>query len=226
MKDEARAVEEIARTAGKGIDAARELGSFIAQFIRGPLEQASGMVEDRLKYMRWERQQRMIQRSKEFLKQLGLDAPTRAVPMKIALPILQAASMEDDDSLQDIWVRLLVNAGDAGREVEITRMHISILEDLSSLDVRILNTIYSHVGDQIWRGIWTHELPDRIAERGPQGDDNHPSPEIQLALGNLVRVGCLSPASTYGGRESLSFVYPTVLGQSLYKACTLRRSQG
>ena len=226
MKDEARAVEEIARTAGKGIDAARELGSFIAQFIRGPLEQASEMVEDKLKYMRWERQQRMIQRSKEFLKQLGLDAPTRAVPMKIAIPILQAASMEDDDSLQDIWVRLLVNAGDAGWKVEIKRMHISILEDLSSLDVRILDTVYSHVGDKIWRGIWTHELPNSIAERGPQRDDNRPSPEIQLALGNLVRVGCLSPASTYGGKESLSFVFPTVLGQSLYEACTLRRSQG
>ena len=94
MTDEAKAAGEIAKTTGKAIDASREFGGFIAPYIRRPLEQAIGIVEDKLKYMRWERQLRLIVRSKKFLEELGLEAPTRAIPMKIAIPLLQAASLE------------------------------------------------------------------------------------------------------------------------------------
>lgn len=226
MTDEAKAAGEIAKTAGKAIDASREFGGFIAPYIRRSLEEAMGIFEDKLKYMRWERQVRLMARSKKFLEELGLEVPTRPVPMKIAIPLLQAASLEEDDELQDVWARLLVNAGDADRKIEIRRMHVSILEDLGSLEIRIINTVYSTVGERLWQGIWTHELPDAIAAHGPKGDDHRPTPDVQLALGNLIRLQCLSSASTYGGADSFSFVYPTFLGESLYDACTLRTKQG
>lgn len=225
MTDEARAAEEIAKSVGTAIDAGREFGKFIAPYIRRPLEQAIGIFEDKLKYMRWERQVRLMVRSKDFLRELGLEAPTRAVPMKIVIPLLLAASLEDDDELQDVWARLLVNAGDADRKIEIRRLHISILEDLGTLEVQIINTVYSTVGERLWQGIWTHELPEALAAHGPKGDDHRPAPDVQLALGNLIRLQCLSSASTYGGADSLLFVYPTVLGKSLYDACTLRTKQ-
>ena len=56
----AKAAQEVAKTTGKGIDAGLELGGFFARFTGGPLEQASGIVEDKLRYMRWERQVRLM----------------------------------------------------------------------------------------------------------------------------------------------------------------------
>lgn len=60
MKDESKAVEEIARTTGKVIDAGRELGGFLSKYVGGSIEQVAGIMEDKLKHMRWERQVRLI----------------------------------------------------------------------------------------------------------------------------------------------------------------------
>ncbi len=141
LDEEAKATQEIAKVAGKITDAARETGGFIARYIGGSLEQGIGIFEDKLKYMRWERQVRLMQRADEFLRERGLEGPTRLVPMKIAIPLLQAASLEEDDDLQDIWARLLVNAADAGSGVEVKRAYISILEDFDPLEAKILQKI-------------------------------------------------------------------------------------
>ncbi|MFZ3128241.1 MAG: hypothetical protein WA136_09515, partial [Rhodoferax sp.] len=97
MDEESKAVQEVAKTTGKAIDAAREAGGFIAKFISGPLEQGVGIFEDKLKYLRWERQIRYMQRAQELLKLSGLDSPTRAVPLKLAIPLMQGASLEEDN---------------------------------------------------------------------------------------------------------------------------------
>jgi len=144
--------------------------------------------------------------------------------MKIAIPLFQAASLEEDDELQDIWARLLVNAADSGRDLEIKRMYITILEDLGTLDVKILSCIYSSHGLRDGVGFWTHKLPDGLSLRqGPRSSDTGPSAEVQLALANLTRVGCLLPASSHGGKDSFLCMYPTLLGKKLYEACTLQK---
>ena len=121
FSEASKAATQIAKTTEKALDAAREAGGFISRFVAGPLEQGMGIFEDRLRYMRWERQLRLMRRSEEVLRDLGLSAPTRAVPLKIAIPLLQSASMEDEDELQDRWVNLLVNAADAESGIDIQR---------------------------------------------------------------------------------------------------------
>jgi hypothetical protein len=56
MADEAKAVQAIAETTGKVIDATRSAASFIAAYIDGSLEVAMEIYEDNLKYLRWQRQ--------------------------------------------------------------------------------------------------------------------------------------------------------------------------
>ena len=99
LVESAKAVQETAKATGKAIDASRDFGTFVARFIGGPLERASWIVEDKLRYMRWERQARLMKRAQEFLEDVGLSEPTRAVSMKVAIPLFQAASLEEDDSL-------------------------------------------------------------------------------------------------------------------------------
>ncbi len=44
----------------KGMDIASGMGEFLAPLVQGSLTQIAGMFEDKLKYMRWERQLRLI----------------------------------------------------------------------------------------------------------------------------------------------------------------------
>ena len=222
-EEASKAVQELAKTTGKAIDASREAGGFIARYISGPLDQGVGIFEDRLKYMRWERQVRLMSRAEAFLKQSGLSAPTRAVPLKLAIPLLQGATLEEDDDLQDRWAVLLVNAANASFGVEIQRSYVNILEQLNTLEVQVLDTLYSLPFEQSQHaGIITADLPHnaRIVQE-KETDFVRPSETLVLALSNLSRLGCIRPGMTWGGGESFGRVNPTILGRYFVNACRL-----
>ena len=225
MNDEtAKAVQEIAKTTGKAIDLVNNFGRFIAKFIAGPLEQGIGIFHDKLIYMRWERQARLIKRSKDFLNEVGLSDPTRPVPLNIAIPLLQAASLEEDDELQDRWAKLLVNAGNANSDVVIKRSYISILEDLSPMDARILEKICS-VALQEDESILAYKLPDEAVIYKNNMLFPEPSQDVQLSLSNLMRLGCITLPIFMGGRLNFTEVQPTLLGSCLVEACTLQNKK-
>lgn len=232
LTEASKATQEIAKTTGRAIESAEKLGRFIARFVSGSLEQATGIVEDKLKYMRWERQVRLMLRAEDLLSELGLKGPTRPVPLKFAIPLLQAASLEDDDELQNLWAQLLVNAANAASGISLKRVYIEILESIGSLEMAILQTVYSIPFDEMHhKGVITSRLPSVAEVRDPEKearDDaalqpDQPSPEVELALANLGRLGCLSPSITWGGGQSFRIVNPTKLGQTFVDACTLQR---
>lgn len=228
MEEEFKAVQEVAKTAGKVTDAAREFGGFLAFLIKRPLEQAMAIWEDRLKYMRWERQVRLMQRAKKFLSDRGLQEASRATPMSFAIPLLQAASLEEDDYLQDRWAMLLVNAADAKSGIDIRRAFISILEDLSPFDALILDKIFHALPAATTaenQRIFTAQLPE---EAVVWNDKEHPAntirlpKEVELSLGNLYRLGCLT---SWGGwfipPNDFICVCLTALGKAFVEACTI-----
>jgi len=228
MTDElAKAAQEAARASGKAVDAVLELGRFIARYVNGPLEQGMGIFEDKLRYMRLERQVRLIDRADVFLRERGLDGPTRPVPLKIMIPLLQGACLEDDDELQDRWAALLVNAADADSGISVHRAFVSILEEIGPLEALLLEKIYAIPWDASFDGIYTGNLPEEAipvpAYRSVDGPDRsleqNLRPDVELALGNLVRVGCLKGRLTWGGTEFLSVVSQTVLGKAFVEAC-------
>ena len=97
MSDESDAIKEVAVTAGKITEASREMGGFIAKLIQGPLEQGIGIFEDKLRYIRWERQVRLRTKYKELMREIGMTQPTRTLPLNFAIPFFRGASLEEDD---------------------------------------------------------------------------------------------------------------------------------
>lgn len=224
MNEEAKAVGEIAKTTGKAIDAAKAAGGFIAKYIGGALEQGMGIFEDKLRYLRWERQHRLMLRADEFLKRSGLEEPSRAVPLKLALPILQGATLEENDEIQDRWAALLVNAANASFSGEVRRAYASMLEQLTSLDVRILDVIYSlPFFDGMEYGVTTNALPDsaQLMTGSDAQSAGRPPEEVEVSLANLTRLGCIRPSLTYGGGEIFSRVVPTFAGREFVRACRI-----
>lgn len=225
-EETAKAAQEIAKATGKAIDAGQQFGRFISKYLHGPLEQGIGIFEDRLKYMRWERQVRLMPRADELLRTLGLPGPTRAIPMKLAIPLLQGASLEDDDSLQDMWARLLVNAANADSGVDLKRVYIDILERLTPLEALLLDVMYRLPFETTQHNkIRTDGLPE-IAIAGVENDATQaewkePNEAVKLALISLAHVGLIAPARTWGGGELYSAVNPTLLGKHFVAACTL-----
>ena len=109
----------------KAMDMATKAGEFIAPLVKGTLEEGIGIFEDKLKYIRWERQIRLMERADSFMKARGIQVEN-PIPLKLAIPLLEGAALEDDDDLQDRWAKLIVNSVRADG-VELKRVDVNII---------------------------------------------------------------------------------------------------
>ncbi|CAL8474579.1 Abi-alpha family protein [Caballeronia sp. S22] len=217
----AKAVGEVAKTTGKVVDAARAMGGFIAKYTHGSIEQAMGIFQDKVSYARWERQIRLMERATKFLEERGLKEPPIPVPLKMAVPLLSAASLEDDDYMQDMWAHLLVNA--SVTESSQKRAFVSMLENMSSLDAQVLNELFRvETENGPGTAMLTYDLP-RLAHPvlSQQTVDPlvNPPGDVAFALSNLARISAITAAAVWDGGVTVAMVQMTMLGRELVRAC-------
>lgn len=216
-----KAGQEIGKATGKGIDAAQTAGGFFGKYLAAPLEEASGILTDRLRYTRWERRARLIQRAQIFLQAQGCEAPTRRLPLGIGVPLIEAGSLEDDDALQDVWAQLLANGADANFEQGIRRAFVTILSDLTSLDAKILSMIVNAPSSHLDKDgyVRTIAFPHGYLAYGREAMQAALDPHTDVAIWNLSRLGCIELGSAWEAASAL-FVRSTSLGRAFVAAVT------
>src|SRR6266566_1420752 len=138
ITESAKAVQETAKTVRTGLEATQQLGRFVSRITTEPLETVMGILSDKLQFMRWERKLRLAKRGREILNQRGIQGSLRPIPYKLALPIVEHASLEDNDELQDLWANLLASAVDPKFEGLIRSAYIDIIRQLEVVDVHLL----------------------------------------------------------------------------------------
>jgi hypothetical protein len=97
------------------------------------------------------------------------------------------------DLLQDMFARLRVNATIADGPVKAQR---AILQDIGPLEALLLDRIYQGTNN-LQPTIRTATLPNEYSNQD-DSTDILPSLELQLALWNLARLGCLEPGGGWG----------------------------
>jgi hypothetical protein len=142
--------------------------------------------------------------------------------LKAAIPLIEAASLEEDDELQDLFARLLVNGTDPDSGVNAKRTFVTILQDFGRLEARLLQMLCDAPGNPFT--IKTAGLPDHYMD-DVKAEENLalPSEEVAVTLSNLARLGCIAPAGTWDGGSTVAAVSVTALGRALYRACTVGR---
>ena len=215
----AAATEATANASKEAIQASRELGRFFS----GPAREVVGILEDYVKVVRFERRVRLAGRVRKVLIEKGMTGPTRKIPLNIAVPLLENATLEEDDDLLEVWARLLVNGSDAGSGIELRRAFVSVLAEMTSLDVRSLAQIESAAtlnAESGATGVWTYELPERAIPYVKPERTRDPSPEVAISLGNLERLGCIISSNQTPVRTGYELVNLTPFGRALIDACT------
>ncbi|MEK0452597.1 MAG: hypothetical protein AGIKBDMD_00533 [Synergistaceae bacterium] len=85
------------------------------------------------------------QKAVKILKKRGITnkEQLRDITTKFGLLYVEGASVEDEPELQELWAKLLVNALDPHFEGDIRVSFMSIIKDLTSLDIKILDIMNS-----------------------------------------------------------------------------------
>lgn len=235
----ADATKEVAVTSGKAIDAASGVGNFFNRVFGELVVDGVGLVADRLKHYRGERSIRLASDVQKKLHLEGIEL-VRPLHPKIALPLIENASLESNEDLHSMWVNLLATGLDPDKP-EIDRKFVSVLADMSSEDA-----------------LEFRRLAEEWLELDPMDNTQLDGLEYELAVEtrgdqdhsiiNLNRLGLIAPCCVFFrtfvpaqistidannndlaiGRQSdpikasggLDFVYVTAFGEAFYDAVT------
>jgi hypothetical protein len=195
LKEAAKAAQEIAKTAGKAIDATRSAGGWLDRIFGDGIEHAvARRWSDRELVRRieaaildWGKLELLLHKVEKSLREEGI-TKLRMPPPKIMLPLLEHATMEHEDDLHTLYANLLATAVDASTE-EIERIYVSVLAELSGRDVRVLRKMFAEWS--FWR--------EREAEIGKKSGDRYGSgisglPENdETSVVLLYRLGLILP---------------------------------
>ena len=111
-----------------------------------------------------------MRRAKQILAEAGIEPAN--VPPKLFLPIMEHASLEDDETLQEKWAALLANAANPNAKPGVHIAFAGILKDLSPEEADLLNCIHAHVRSEIvkrnlpWRAVSAPEIDLEEAMQG------------------------------------------------------------
>lgn len=226
----AKAIQESAKLGTKGLEIADKAGSFLSTVFKEPINEISGMVTDKLRFIRWKRMVEMSEEVSGILEQKQI-YDTRAVPPKLALPIIEEASLEDDPDLQRLWNNLLANAMNPSFNDEIRYGFIEMIKQITGIEAKLLNMFYETLKREgkllPLSNIFNYSLSkEQITKLMNISDDIY-----AISVNNLMRMQLLSPAILKGGvkmgsepltiYKGIDAVTLTPLGVKFIEACTI-----
>ena len=128
----------------KGIEeAAATARHYLDKLLGAGLEQGGGLIADTVGFWRFKNTVNIILKAKAFLESKGVVEPQR-VPPKIAAAILDAGSLETEDTMQQRWAALLASAATPHVGDFVLPGYPSILSQLTPTHVGILDWLYDH----------------------------------------------------------------------------------
>jgi len=231
----AKATQEVAKATSKALEVTEKVGCFVARVIGEPVDLAVGLLSDKLRFMRWERQLRMVDKCEEILKKRKIEGKIRPVPPKLALPIMENASLEEDDQLQNLWANLLSSALDPNFNGILRGAFIDIIKQLEIVDVHLLSFLYNSYQNALRTNQTNKNISPTSIGWGKQDIANALSislPIYENSIDNLMRVRCVSSlvlklSSIMAGNEPMTIdkgydvVCITSLGISFVEACMI-----
>jgi len=122
-------------TIEKGLDLAK---GFVNRLIGPSIDEIGLLFADNLKLIRFKNQVRMLLKAREYVDMKGIKI--KEVPIKLLVPLLEGASLEDDENLQDKWTNMLINMVDSEANFQnhifpyiLSQVSINEFEALKSL---------------------------------------------------------------------------------------------
>lgn len=228
VEEISKAIQNSAKLGEKGLEIANKAGSFFAKVFKEPIDEISGIITDKLRFIRWKRLIEISDEVNTILEKRRI-TNTKAVPPKIAIPLIEHATLEEDNELKKLWVNLLSNAMDPDFNSEIRYGFIEMINGITGVEARILSIFYNSLKEN-------NQLDplENISQYQVKKENLISSLGISVSVylisaNNLMRMQLISPAilkaSAKVGSESITIykgtdaITLTPLGIKFIEAC-------
>lgn len=112
----------------------------ITKAMLGPAaNEVAERIHDEVRLYRFGRQLEMLKKAEKMAKDAGFTP--KAVPVKLLFPLLEGASLEENESLHDMWAALLANASSQESSESVRPGFIAILKQMAADEAALLKEI-------------------------------------------------------------------------------------
>src|SRR6266852_1102029 len=228
--------EQAMELAKEGVKNLLEPVKDLVQRLLGPAATEIGLsCGDSFRVWRLKRTVRLLEEVRQIAVEAGLHL--KPVAPRLLFPLLESASLEDDEDLHERWVALLTNAATTDYDNEILPCFPDILRQLTTEEAQFLDRAYDQVTTD------AEKRRAEIRERNPKAPEDAGTAAISgqllkpvhpIMVENLERLMLVTrdtvPLSL---NDSLTNTFPpanrlyvTELGRSFVRACHLpKRNQ-
>ncbi|MGA2201791.1 MAG: Abi-alpha family protein [Terriglobales bacterium] len=164
--------------------ALQPLGDMLRKIV-GPLAdevgEGMGVVA---RHYRYRLALKMYQKTERMLTDAGIDP--HAVPPRLFLPMIENASMQDDEDLHTRWAALLANA--AASPDSVHPSFIEVLRQLTPRDAKLLDELYDSCTGKRDRKVqpWVTQISYAESQRRKAAGENP-----KESFDNLIRLGLI-----------------------------------
>ena len=152
--------------------------------------------------MRWERQVRLVDRVQQINHDRGIEGKEIPVSPKLAIPLIENASLEENDLLQDLWAKLMSSAQGKDSSNAVRAAFIDIIKQLEIIDVQILSAMFEGYVQAVGKENIHKETPRKISfsKTNIISVLKIPDHVYEDSIDNLMRVRCIcSEVKVMGG---------------------------
>lgn len=187
---------------------------FLAKLLGPAADELGEIGRDYVKGYRAKNAGRTLAAADELLTITGREA--QVVPLKVLEPLLNAASLEEDETLAAKWAALLANAADPAQRVLVQPGFAEVLRQLTPSDALLLESLYyPSKGSGLVPGMRMLKQFDRL------GLDY---PGISLSVDNLIRLHLCAGQAMKGGLfydpDRPDTIVATPFGRQFMQACS------
>ncbi|AZA60206.1 Abi-alpha family protein [Chryseobacterium indoltheticum] len=125
-------------TLDKGLEIAKD---FVDKLIMPTVEETGLFLKDHLTMWRFSNQLKMLNKAKNLCEKHNIK--TKKISLKVLVPLLEYATLEEDDSMQEKWAILLTNLIDSQQNIE-NHVFPYILSQLSSNEFYPMEKVYEN----------------------------------------------------------------------------------
>ena len=120
-------------------EAAEKIGNFLNKLLGETVIELGGIPHDWAKYYRYRNLLSIQDKIEAIHKKRKAEGKTLPIPPRYAIPLIQNASQENDESLQEMWAELISNFIDPQKHFNPEKIYIEILSSLEPLDAKVLH---------------------------------------------------------------------------------------
>jgi hypothetical protein len=181
IEESAKAVQEVAKATSNAIDKTSELSRFISRIVGPAIQDLGDIVRQYTEHWKIRNALHLRDKLERILAERG-NPDITSLPLRIGIPLLDAALAEDDDNLQNLWANLLASAMTEADRTHSAKSFVEVLKQVDVADAELLNILYLlHL-----RGMAKPEETTYVNDSG-----KYDIIQISVALNNLERLGLL-----------------------------------